>query len=332
MSSTIRNETSAGPRYKHRPGKGTQPVQHSPLYSSLLLAIHSGHLIYVTVRGILSKTYDLLTGFILTSSSKELIKSDISTLNKIPSHLAVIVSEHDLERLINDVADLAAWSVCSSIPILTIYEAKGELKGMESSLQVAIKRKLRRYFREVKKIVISTPAWGTRSHNFADDDTNIPDLEINILSRDDGREAILELTRSLCNLARKPIGQDSAKAISTNGSSTRSLLDSTLTNEHNSALKRSGHATPVADTSDTAPGFSSDDVTIPLVDAHLTSSTIAEPNLLLVFSRQKTLDGFPPWSMRLCEICYVGRTGHVSYRGFLKGLQRYGRAEMRFGH
>ena len=314
----------------------------------ILSIVHLIYFIITSIRSILSRIYHLLSGFILTSNSKELIRSDISTLGKIPSHLAVIVSGPDLERLVNQVADLAAWSICSLIPTLTVYEAKGELKGIDTSLQVAIKRKLRRYFRETKKIVIRTPGWDTTTSNVSDDDHTIADLEINILSREDGREAILDLTRSLCKLSNQPKTQSPPNPLRngiiknwTNGYTTPPEHPPTPVGFQSSPLRNvirtpsttsliSEVATPARQNS-IANDLLSSDITIPFLDAHLCSTTIGEPNLLLVFTKSRKLDGFPPWSVRLCEICWVGVSGRVTYRGFLRGLKKFGRAEMRWG-
>lgn len=312
-----------------------------------MLAIHGLYVLYFKCRSLVLWTSAFLTGIILTSSTRELIKSDISTLNKLPSHLALIVTQRDLALLLDEVSEVAAWSICCAIPMLTIYEERGNLKGMDSSLQVAIKRKLRRYFRDVKKIKIITPSWGLSGEHLATDEVAIPDLEINILSRDDGREAILEITKSLCNLACQSRLLTSNKRIEIGNKETKRVIDIEKPELSRSPVgphdlvkaashKRSSQLRGKLDASqygNEAPiMLSSQDVTISFLDAHLAESTISEPNLLLVFSSRKSLEGFPPWSLRLCEIYYAGEFGHVTYRAFLKGLQRYARAEMRFGH
>lgn len=361
----------------------TSPNQ---VLKTILTIVHFIYLICIMIRSTFSRTYHLLSNYILTSNSRELIKSDISVLGKIPSHLATIISGPALDVLVDDVANLAAWSICSSIPVLTIYESRGEVKGIDSSIQVAIKRKLRRYFRDTKKIVIRTPGWGTTTSNIGDDDSSIPDLEINLLSRDDGREAILELTRSLCKLASQPTTH-SPPSYKDPSRSPNGIIKNWTANGHSSHSssanpffvpngisrvlngKSNGHhdfdcspqssqggvnASPLRNsttfhsesTPPTSPALSeyrqnstvsvasdllSSDITIPLLDAHLCNTTITEPNLLLVFTKARKLDGFPPWSLRLCEICWVGTNGRVTYRGFLRGLKRFGKAEMRWG-
>ncbi len=60
-----------------------------------------------------------------------------------------------------------------------------------------------------------------------------------------------------------------------------------------------------------------------------------EPDLLLIFGPYVKLDGYPPWQIRLTEIFCVGDMGgdggRVEYQGFLRGLWRFARSEMRFG-
>ena len=60
----------------------------------------------------------------------ELIQSDVKTLKRLPEHLSAILSlrkdyDDSLEVLMDEVADLAAWSSCAGIPALTIYEKTG---------------------------------------------------------------------------------------------------------------------------------------------------------------------------------------------------------------
>lgn len=54
---------------------------------------------------------------------------DTKGLRRLPEHMSVILSlrkEHDaLERLMDQVADLAAWSARTGIPTLSVYEKNG---------------------------------------------------------------------------------------------------------------------------------------------------------------------------------------------------------------
>lgn len=60
----------------------------------------------------------------------ELIRKDVRGLKRLPQHLSVILtlrSEDDaLAVLMDEVAELAAWSTCAGIPQLSVYERTGK--------------------------------------------------------------------------------------------------------------------------------------------------------------------------------------------------------------
>lgn len=59
----------------------------------------------------------------------ELIKKDVKGLKRLPEHLSIVLSlqkEDDaLAMLMDEVAELTAWSACSGIPVLSVYERTG---------------------------------------------------------------------------------------------------------------------------------------------------------------------------------------------------------------
>lgn len=61
----------------------------------------------------------------------ELIRKDVKNLDRLPEHLSVILSlragEDALAILMDEVAELAAWSVSAGIPVLSVYEKNGTL-------------------------------------------------------------------------------------------------------------------------------------------------------------------------------------------------------------
>lgn len=67
----------------------------------------------------------------------ELIQKDVRGLKRLPEHLSVILQlkkEDDaLDVLMDEVAELTAWSACSGIPTLSIYERSGMQLPSESS-------------------------------------------------------------------------------------------------------------------------------------------------------------------------------------------------------
>jgi dehydrodolichyl diphosphate syntase complex subunit NUS1 len=74
------------------------------------------------------------------------------------------------------------------------------------------------------------------------------------------------------------------------------------------------------------------DISQDLIDAEISESVMSEPDLLLLFGEKAVLEGYPPWQVRLTEIFNLQDwTGGVGYHVFLRGLRKYGGAEMRFG-
>lgn len=64
----------------------------------------------------------------------ELIRQDVRALSRMPEHLSVILElkgeergSARLETLMDEVAEIAAWSACVGIPLLSIYEKTGKV-------------------------------------------------------------------------------------------------------------------------------------------------------------------------------------------------------------
>ena len=95
--------------------------------------IHLLFSVYIRLR----QTYHVLFDRILAilyyhHRAPELIKQDVRNLNRIPQHLSVILDlkkedqgQASLETLMDEVAEIAAWSSCVGIPLLSVYEKTG---------------------------------------------------------------------------------------------------------------------------------------------------------------------------------------------------------------
>lgn len=217
----------------------------------------------------------------------QIIKRDVGRLKKIPYHLAIILEykkDGGLELLIHQVAELSCWCVSSGIKILTIYEKEGRIKKYQSTTYRIISQKMQSYFGISRhNIKIRSPYVSFFFNDDVSNETNYPvDLEINFISQEDGRESLVDLTKTLCELSQ------------------------------------SGK-------------FSTKDISIELVDAGMNVSLLTEPQLLMAFTPTCTLQGFPPWQIRFTEIFFVQNGDSVDYHIFMKGLQLYANAEMRWG-
>jgi len=100
------------------------------------------HVIILALFGLyirLRQAYHAITDRVLTvlfyhHRTPDWIRRDIQGLNKLPEHLSVILSLDEerlqpsgLESLLNDVGDLAAWCASAGIPMISIYERKGNV-------------------------------------------------------------------------------------------------------------------------------------------------------------------------------------------------------------
>jgi dehydrodolichyl diphosphate syntase complex subunit NUS1 len=148
-------------------------------------------------------------------------------------------------------------------------------------------------------------------------------LTILLLSASDGRETLVDLTKTLTEMSQN--GKISPADISTE------LIDaeiSEITSQPSQSTPATLHVSPSEATGNLTP-------------SNLFHPVKSEPDLLLVFGPYVKLDGYPPWQIRLTEIFCTGDRGSsitggnddeaVEYQAFLRGLWRYARAEMRFG-
>jgi dehydrodolichyl diphosphate syntase complex subunit NUS1 len=128
-------------------------------------------------------------------------------------------------------------------------------------------------------------------------------LTILLLSSTDGRETIVDLTKTLAEMSQN--GKLSPEDI------TPELVDAEI----------------------------SEITTQPLASGAPDTVLKPEPDLLLVFGPFLKLDGYPPWQIRLTEMYCTGGRSHglngdseaVEYQGYMRGLWHFAGAQMRFG-
>ncbi|KAL2154178.1 hypothetical protein VTH82DRAFT_2854 [Thermothelomyces myriococcoides] len=235
----------------------------------------------------------------------ELIQRDVKGLRRLPKHLSVVLtlegqrgSGAGLEKLINEVANVAAWCASAGIPQLSVYEKTGILKGFLRETHHMVMQEMRAYFGpNYPSVAIGAPhippvdssglASGTdyqSSSGSSSDEDEEPGKHLSILliSAEDGRDSIVDLTKTLAEMSQR-------KKLSTA------------------------------------------DITMELVDAELTESVMSEPDLLILFGPHVELAGYPPWQIRLTEIFHVQDNQEVGYQVFYRGLRAYASAQMRKG-
>ncbi|KAJ5160669.1 uncharacterized protein N7482_007673 [Penicillium canariense] len=242
----------------------------------------------------------------------ELIRKDVRGLKRLPQHLSVILTlqkEDDaLSVLMDEVAELAAWSTCAGIAQLSVYEKSGVLKSCIPALHEIISTKLASYFgtpSQQPSLQLFAPHHPVHG-NAPDPKSESPSLTLLLLSSTDGRETIVDLTKTLAEMSQH--GKLAPEDI------TPELVDAEI----------------------------SEITTLPLQagsDGRASNTLKPEPDLLLVFGPFLKLDGYPPWQIRLTEMYCTGDRSHgmtgygeaVEYQGFMRGLWHYAGAQMRFG-
>ncbi|OKL58496.1 hypothetical protein UA08_06288 [Talaromyces atroroseus] len=346
-----RNHNSKDQRKKTK----TKPKQKKPLRTFIKSQIH--RLIYLIIHLCLgfyiriSQTIVAVTDRILAITyyhhrSPEIIAKDVKSLDRLPEHLSVLLKlrkteEDALHTLMDEAAELAAWTTCAGIPVLSIYEKTGILKSYISTLHKVISDKLSLYYGSPSHqphLRIFAPHHSaycpsTFSQNQTGTTASTPkqtSLTVLLLSHSDGRETLVDLTKTLTEMAQN--GKLSPNDISTK------LIDAEISDI-------TSHPSSSPSSSSSSPPTTNEHLRKEGVDQMLPSSLFhpvkPEPDLLIIFGPYVKLDGYPPWQVRLTEIfCTGDKTSSIAagndeeaveYQGFLRGLWRYARASFRFG-
>ncbi|KAI1489538.1 Decaprenyl diphosphate synthase-like protein [Biscogniauxia mediterranea] len=209
-----RARSSSRNRKKDAGRFGLRKFLKSQLYVFLYSFVHAIFSLYLRIR----VAYHVVTNQILSilkyhHNTPDYIRRDVSTLSRLPRHLSVILTLEEggrgvnvLEKLINEAAEVAAWCASAGIPRLSIYEKTGLLKKYMPQTHRALSRKLKAWFARHQGPVLSLSTRGettiqtpSRDHFAQDQQT----LEVILISEDDGREAMVDLTRVLAEMAQK---------------------------------------------------------------------------------------------------------------------------------
>ncbi|KAI8632349.1 Undecaprenyl diphosphate synthase [Xylariaceae sp. FL1651] len=190
---------------------GIRKFLKAQFYAFLYLFIHAIFSLYIRIR----IAYHAISNYgwsILKHhyNSPEYIQRDVGTLNKLPKHLSVILTLESggkgdaLEKIVNEVSEVAAWCAAARIPRLSVYERTGVLKRYMAQTHRTVSHRLKNWFgkHQAPPLTISTRGAATIRTVSRD---YLPDegLDIILISEDDGREAIVDLTRVLADMVQK---------------------------------------------------------------------------------------------------------------------------------
>lgn len=144
------------------------------------------------------------------SNTPQLIRQDVTKLNKIPRRLAAILEMKSVGSvgggvtgLMNDGTEVACWTVSAGIKHLVLYDYDGILKKNVTEFKEEIKAKLGKYFgpSNIPKFAIRIPHKNKVYFSCEDSDHKVS-LEISLLSNRDGRQTIVDLTKTMAELTK----------------------------------------------------------------------------------------------------------------------------------
>ncbi|KAF1959428.1 di-trans,poly-cis-decaprenylcistransferas-like protein [Byssothecium circinans] len=209
-----RPSTKSRPKPRPRPSR-VRNLLHILIYQtiSFLFSVffrfrRSWHLFWYKIRAVMGHHHH----------TPEWIVNDVKNMQQLPKHLSVVLdyneSDEDqgtagLEGLINDVCEIAAWTASAGIPMLSVYERTGILKNYHSHTGNAIQSTLQTYFGTGRRPTVTVKAPHMNSYTPPStppnnsDTTPRPHLTVLLLSELDGRATIVDLTRTLTDMAQK---------------------------------------------------------------------------------------------------------------------------------
>ncbi|KAF9879122.1 di-cis-decaprenylcistransferase [Colletotrichum karsti] len=198
------------------PGRfGLRRALRSKLHLFLYTVLHAFFSLYIRIRQAWHLVcYHISSVMFYHHRTPEYIERDVVGLKKKPKHLSVILKMEEggrhgaeLERLVGEAAEIAVWCVCARIPVLTVYERTGLLKRYLPHVQQSIIQKSRAYFGRHQPAltvamphadeILKSPAHG----DFASIDPR--HLKVLFISAEDGRESMVDLTRTLAEMSQK---------------------------------------------------------------------------------------------------------------------------------
>ncbi|KAI1082822.1 Decaprenyl diphosphate synthase-like protein [Whalleya microplaca] len=213
-ASPARSRSNSRKRKQEASHFGIRKFLRSQLYLFLYVFVHAIFSVYIRIR----VAYHVVCVQILSilkyhHNTPDYVRRDVSTLRRLPVHLSVILTLEDggrpgdaLEKLINETSEVAAWCASAGIPRLSVYERSGILKRYMPQTHRSLTHKLKGWFgkHQAPPISLSTRGAATihslnREYGMQDQGT----LQIRLICEDDGREAMVDLTKVLTQMVQK---------------------------------------------------------------------------------------------------------------------------------
>ncbi|KAI1447939.1 Undecaprenyl diphosphate synthase [Annulohypoxylon stygium] len=215
LPSPPKRSRSHGRNAKHETSRfGIRKFFKSQLYSLLYFSVHFAFSIYIRTRSAYhSISLRTLSIFKYHHNTPDFVRRDVSTLRRLPKHVSIILTLEDggragdaLEKLVNEASEVAAWCSSAGIPRLSIYERTGVLKRYMPQTHRALVQKLKSWFGKSQAPPVSISTRGASTIHTANREYfshDAPPLEVVLISEDDGREAMVDLTKVLVQMVQK---------------------------------------------------------------------------------------------------------------------------------
>ncbi|KAL8948737.1 MAG: hypothetical protein Q9222_005105 [Ikaeria aurantiellina] len=202
--------------YKIAKRSKSQPIRmfiKTQLHILVFTAMHLLFSVYIHLRQTFHIVLDRIFAVLYYHHrAPEFIKQDVRSLDRLPQHLSVILELKEeeqgfagLERLLDELSEISAWTAGAGIPRLSVYERTGILKDHIQRTHRMVASKLHAYFgSQVPSLQIQAPHIPSFSNDVTEPNrSSSGDLSILLLSESDGRTTLVDLTKTLAEMSQR---------------------------------------------------------------------------------------------------------------------------------
>ncbi|POR35627.1 Dehydrodolichyl diphosphate syntase complex subunit NUS1 [Tolypocladium paradoxum] len=190
---------------------GVRRFLQNQIHVLIFAILHGIFSLYIRIRQTVNIVcYQVSSVLYYHHATPQYIRKDVMGLGRRPKHLSAILkaeenhrAKADLERLIDETAELATWCACAEIPMLSVYEKTGILKKHMPRVYDAVIQKFTFYSAgQHPSLSVTSPHQDEYSSPTLDEN-NHGHLKLHLISAQDGRESIVDLTRTLAEMSQK---------------------------------------------------------------------------------------------------------------------------------
>ncbi|KAI0019568.1 Decaprenyl diphosphate synthase-like protein [Xylariomycetidae sp. FL0641] len=193
---------------------GIRKFFKAQLYVFLYVFVHAIFSVYIRFRIAYHVVCDQVLSILkYHHNTPDYVLRDVGKLDKLPNHVSVILTLEDggkggdaLEKLVNEVSEVAAWCAAAGIPRLSIYERTGIIKRYMPQTHRAVSKTLKGWFGKAQVppvTMVSRGAPTLQSPGRGSSNQDLQALELILISEEDGREAMVDLTKVLAGMVQK---------------------------------------------------------------------------------------------------------------------------------